>query len=56
MMIKRIGFSLLLIGCLAGGSALAEPFTADQLVRLDRVGTPGLSPDGARVVYAVRKD
>jgi dipeptidyl aminopeptidase/acylaminoacyl peptidase len=55
MMIKQTGISLLLISCLAGGTALAEPFTADLLVRLDRVGTPGLSPDGARVVYALRK-
>ncbi len=55
MMMKRTGISLLLIGCLAGGTALAEPFTADLLVRLDRVGTPGLSPDGARVVYTLRK-
>jgi dipeptidyl aminopeptidase/acylaminoacyl peptidase len=54
-MMKRTGISLLLIGCLAGGTALAEPFTADLLVRLDRVGTPSLSPDGARVVYALRK-
>jgi dipeptidyl aminopeptidase/acylaminoacyl peptidase len=55
MMMKRTGISLLFIGWLAGGTALAEPFTADLLVRLDRVGSPGLSPDGARVVYALRK-
>jgi len=55
MMNRRTGISLLLIGCLTGETALAEPFTADQLVRLDRVGTPSLSPDGARVVYTVRK-
>lgn len=35
--------------------ALAEPFTAEHLVRLDRVGAPSLSPDGELVVYAVRK-
>jgi dipeptidyl aminopeptidase/acylaminoacyl peptidase len=55
MMNKRTAVSLLLTGYLAGGTALAEPFTADHLVRLDRVGTPGLSPDGTRVVYTVRK-
>jgi dipeptidyl aminopeptidase/acylaminoacyl peptidase len=52
---KLIGVSLLLSGCLTGEMALAEPFNADHLVRLDRVGTPSLSPDGERVVYAVRK-
>jgi len=34
---------------------LAEPFSAEHLVRLDRVGAPALSPDGARVVYALRR-
>jgi dipeptidyl aminopeptidase/acylaminoacyl peptidase len=38
----------------AGGTALAEPFTADHLVRLDRVGAPVLSPDGQKVVYSLR--
>jgi dipeptidyl aminopeptidase/acylaminoacyl peptidase len=55
MMIKRAGACLLLIGCLGVGTVLAEPFTADHLVRLDRVGSPVLSPDGSRVVYTVRK-
>jgi dipeptidyl aminopeptidase/acylaminoacyl peptidase len=32
----------------------AEPFTADHLVRIDRVGTPAISPSGDRIVYAVR--
>ena len=36
-------------------SAMAEPFTAEHLVRLDRVGAPALSPDGSQVVYALRK-
>jgi dipeptidyl aminopeptidase/acylaminoacyl peptidase len=35
--------------------ALAEPFTAELMVRLDRVGAPALSPDGNLVVYPVRK-
>jgi dipeptidyl aminopeptidase/acylaminoacyl peptidase len=45
----------LLAAVLLCGSVQAEPFTAEHLVRLDRVGAPALSPDGARVVYAVRE-
>jgi dipeptidyl aminopeptidase/acylaminoacyl peptidase len=32
----------------------AEPFTAEHLVRIDRVGSPVVSPSGDKVVYAVR--
>ncbi|MEO0367083.1 MAG: S9 family peptidase, partial [Pseudomonadota bacterium] len=32
----------------------AEPFTAEHLVTLDRVGAPVVSPDGTTVVYPVR--
>ena len=32
----------------------AEPFTAEHLVRIDRVGSPVLSPDGSKVVYTLR--
>ncbi|MDJ0911405.1 MAG: S9 family peptidase [Woeseiaceae bacterium] len=32
----------------------AEPFTAEHLVMIDRVGAPAVSPDGSTVVYAVR--
>ena len=41
---------------LAAGTALAAPrgFTVEDLVRMERVGSPVLSPDGARVVYTVR--
>ncbi len=35
-------------------TVLGKPFTADDLVRLDRVGNPVLSPDGSKVVYSVR--
>jgi dipeptidyl aminopeptidase/acylaminoacyl peptidase len=40
--------------CLAAAPALAEPFTAEHLVRIDRVGSPAVSPDGDLIVYAVR--
>ena len=41
---------------LAAGSALAAPrgFTVEDLVRMERVGSPALSPDATRVVYTVR--
>ena len=40
--------------CLVASVALAEPFTAEHLVRIDRVGAPAVSPDGNSIVYAVR--
>ncbi len=36
-------------------SANARPFTAADLVGLDRVGDPQVSPDGTRVLYDVRR-
>ena len=41
---------------LAAGSVLAAPrgFTVDDLVRMERVGSPAIAPDGSRVVYTVR--
>ncbi len=46
--------ALLLFGCCSGHSTLAEPFTADHLVRLDRIGAPVISPDGNQVVFTKR--
>ena len=51
---RRLQFAILLFSCLGGFSTLAAPFTADHLVQLDRVGAPGLSPDGDQVVFAKR--
>jgi dipeptidyl aminopeptidase/acylaminoacyl peptidase len=42
------------VAALLCSPVLAEPFSAEKLVRLDRVGAPALSPDGATVVYALR--
>ncbi len=41
---------------LAVNAAVAAPrgFTVEDLVRLERVGSPALSPDATRVVYTVR--
>ena len=33
----------------------AEPFTAEHLVTIDRIGAPVVSPDGQAVVYTVRR-
>jgi len=43
-----------LLSCLAVSAVAAEPFTAEHLVRIDRVGAPVVSPAGDRIVYAVR--
>ena len=47
--------AMLLCGVVLSAPVFAEPFSAEHLVRLDRVGAPALSPDGAQVVYAVRQ-
>jgi dipeptidyl aminopeptidase/acylaminoacyl peptidase len=39
----------------AAATFAATPFSADIMVRLDRVGAPVLSPDHSRVVYTLRK-
>jgi len=49
--------SLLRVGtAVAASSALAAPrgFTVEDLVKMERVGSPVLSPDASRVVYTVR--
>ena len=46
---------MFLAGLLTSATAMAEPFTAEKLVRLDRVSAPALSPDGGTLVYSVRK-
>ena len=48
---------LLILGAvMAAGNALAEPhgFTVEDMVRMERVGAPVLSPDASKVVYTVR--
>jgi dipeptidyl aminopeptidase/acylaminoacyl peptidase len=49
---KRLTFTTAALLC---STAVAEPFTAEHLVRLDRVGAPSLSPNGGEVVYALRQ-
>jgi len=47
---------LLLVSALAASSAIAAPrgFTVEDMVNMERVGSPVLSPDATRVVYTVR--
>ncbi len=47
---------MLAAATLAASGALAAPrgFTVDDLVRMERVSAPAISPDASRVVYAVR--
>jgi dipeptidyl aminopeptidase/acylaminoacyl peptidase len=49
-------FPLLLLGTAIAASATAAPrgFTVEDLVKMERVGNPVLSPDASRVVYTVR--
>ncbi|MGC1304887.1 MAG: S9 family peptidase [Caulobacteraceae bacterium] len=59
MMLKRLALPLLLATSVAGlsvaaGAADARPFTARDLVSLDRVSDPQVSPDGGKVVYSLR--
>ena len=48
---------LLMLGTvLAAGNALAEPhgFTVEDMVKMERIGSPVLAPDASRVIYTVR--
>ncbi len=54
IMINRFALLTFLAGLFVTTTALAGPFTAETLVRLDRVGAPVLSPDGSKVVYTLR--
>lgn len=53
-MTRQLSVWLILLGCCNGSPATAAPFTAEDLVRLDRVGAPSLSPDGGQIVYTLR--
>src|SRR5476649_3065329 len=53
----RMRLSLLLLGtAVAASNAWAAPrgFTVEDMVKMERVGSPVLSPDATRVVYTVR--
>ena len=50
----KIQIALLAMCFVAPSAGLAEPFSAEHLVRIDRVGAPVMSPAGDAAVYAVR--
>jgi dipeptidyl aminopeptidase/acylaminoacyl peptidase len=54
----NVALTITLAITLVGGFALAQnvkPFSIDDLVRLDRVSDPQVSPDGRYVVFSVRE-
>ena len=53
-MANRFVVALVLLTSFICQPVNANPFTAELMVRLDRVGAPAVSPDGSLVVYAVR--
>jgi len=54
-MIGRFSLACLAVLLAASASAAPRGLTAEDLVRLERVGTPMLSPDGTRIAYPVRE-
>ena len=53
-MIARLFRAVLLGASLVAGAAQARPFTAQDLVTLDRLSDPVVSPDGVTVAFALR--
>jgi len=53
-MIRKLAVSLILLISFNMPFVTAAPFSAEHLVRLDRVGAPHLSPDGGQIVYTLR--
>ena len=43
-----------LAGAMAPAAAAPRGFTVEDLVTMERVGSPAVSPDGSRIVYTVR--
>jgi dipeptidyl aminopeptidase/acylaminoacyl peptidase len=53
-MISRLLIMSAAVLAATGAYAAPRGFTVEDLVRLERVGSPALSPDASRVVYTVR--
>ena len=55
MTLRPLLIALLVPALLAPAAHAAKPFDARELVTLERVNSPTLSPDGRRLVVAVRQ-
>jgi dipeptidyl aminopeptidase/acylaminoacyl peptidase len=51
----KLVFALLALAIAGGASAAPHPFDAHDLVMMDRVSDPQISPDGTHVAYQVRE-
>jgi dipeptidyl aminopeptidase/acylaminoacyl peptidase len=54
MKLRMLALAAALTGTVLGAAAAPRGFTVEDLVTMERVGSPAVSPDGNRVVYTVR--
>ncbi|MCS0631596.1 S9 family peptidase [Telluria mixta] len=54
MKLRMLALAAALTGTAFGATAALRGFTVEDLVTMERVGSPAVSPDGGRVVYTVR--
>jgi dipeptidyl aminopeptidase/acylaminoacyl peptidase len=54
MKVHTLALAAALVATSAAAVAAPRGFTVEDMVAMDRVGTPVVSPDGARIVYTVR--
>ena len=54
MKLRMLALAAGLTGTALGATAAPRGFTVEDLVTMERVGSPAVSPDGGRVVYTVR--
>lgn len=54
MKLRMLALAAALTGAAFGATAAPRGFTVEDLVTMERVGSPAVSPDGGRVVYTVR--
>ena len=54
MKLTMLALAAALAGTAPGATAAPRGFTVEDLVTMERVGSPAVAPDGNRVVYTVR--
>ena len=54
MKLRILALAAALTGTVLGATAAPRGFTVEDLVTMERVGNPAVSPDGNRIVYTVR--